>query len=720
MADFDIPVDDFEALRSMVEAGDLPAAAKRFQELTRVSLKDAQFFVEEMAAGNSSAKSISEPQDTSAAGQGPADPEPAYTSIPLPVSRSRSTASTSRPAVPKPVSADLKVSTPEPEPAKPTPTPTPTPTPKVSSASAPVKPPATKPAMTMPGPGPAGGVDIDGKAVVSGRGRLRWYEWGLPLFAIPLLFGGPVGGLFCVLAFAAVLMILKSSTRHRARRCVGAIMALAGSYAGYLAVVGEVPRQLSLPGVNWQWQFAGPAPIEPSSTHDWHSPADFAAAGAVTELQAILDHSYRPPPAFPPASSVIKNSTLTVQSEDRPVGGALVGVPLLEKKRDLVADFGRGTDVTLVSCVLRFPRDKPGASPTNIDGEESASQAAASVADLPVSNDRKRPLLRCTVRFNRTSSEELEFHLFDARSGRKVSSAKSSRAGQVDFDLAIWHQTPLLMIVEANAYASSPGWRRPLPVGEDFALGLGRAQVAYVGPGRLDGVANGATIECGKPYRLVDAEKPRSGGMVIVRYAPPYLAGSTSLLMEATSDHLVSVIPAFDDFEYVPVGADGDRLGFRVFHIPPTIDDRLQGQGLQLGSTRESRARADDPKIERAVNFASDRLSVMFDSQRGRGLIAVDEVEAMLPTPESGNLFDLKIPLVAFEKDDTHRQLLEFAVDAVQFDLQQADREPKWRDFPESIEYRDLTPRQALLDFEQLTGVRVIVDSEQRFIRLQR
>lgn len=702
MAEFDIPVEDFEALQSMVEAGDLSAAMKRFRELTKVSLDDAELFVQGMAAGNGATKSISEDNEAKVGGENLPEPKPVYSSIPLPISTPLPVYT----SIPLPTSTPRSVAA---EPSRPT---------AVSSASAPVKPPAPEDAMTMIQPNSAAGLDIDGEGRVSGRGRLRWYERMLALFSIPLLWGGLLGGLFCALAFAAVLMILKSSPRYLAGRCLGAILALAGSYAGYLAVVGEVPREFSLLGA--MRELTKPVPIEPSSTHDWNSPAGSVVEGTDAELQTILDLDYRPLEAFPTVSTAIEDSTLTVVSEEVKVDGALVGVPLLEQKRDLVADFGRGFNVTLVKYAMRFPWDEPGAPLEYIDTQDPPSEAAESFGDIPVSIHRKRPVLRCIFRFGRTSADSLVFHLFDARSGRKVSSAKPTRAGEVDFDMGIWHQTPLLMVVEADAWASSSSRRRPLPVGEDLPLGLGRAQLAYVGPGRLDGLANGATIECGQPYRLVGADKPQRGGMVIVRYAPPYLAESTSLLMVATRDHLVSSIPAFGDFELKPLGADGDRLGFRVFHIPPTIDDRLYGRGLGLqpGSTRASRT--DAPTVERAVDFASDRLSVVFESQRGRGLIALNEVAGMQTDPESDNLFDVKIPLIVFEESDSLRLLLEFAVDAVEFDLQEADdRKLKLPAFRESIEYRDVTPRQALLNFEQMSGVRVLVDSDQRRIRLQ-
>jgi len=719
MADFDLPVEDFEALQSIVQAGDLPAAEKRFRELTGVSVEDAQFFVQEMAAGNSDVKSISEQQDAKVAGSGSVpEPEPVYTSIPLPVSKPRSDVAAPRPVVPvpRPAAADMPLpaaskrvpaaSRPSPEVAEPS---RPAPAP---SAPAPVKPPAAKAVMTTPIRGSAAELDTERQLRVSADGRLLWYERVLPAFSIPLLWGGLLGGVFCALGFAVTLMILKSSLRHRGGRYLSAILALAGSYAGYLTVAGEVPREFSL--LSDKWELSKPDPIEPSSTHDWKSQVGSGSAEADSELQTVLSLSYRPPQAFPPVSTAIENSNLTLMSEDAKVDGALVGVPMLEKKRDLVADFGKGSKVNLVNYAVRFPWDRAGAPQQSIDQGDSGLQTANETSDTPMVRHRQRPVLRCTVSFNRMSSEDLLFHLFDAQSGRKVSSAKSTAAGAVDFELGIWHETPLLMVVEGNAWTSSSSWRRPLPVGEDFVLGLGRIQVAYVGAGRLDGVANGATIECGQSYRLVDAEKQGLGGMVIARYAPPYLAESTSLLMVATSDHLVSAIPAFGEFEFEPVGPDGDGLGFRVFHIPPTIDDRLQGEGLGPGKSR-----AETPPVERAVNFEFDRLSVSFGNQRGRGLIAMGGVTGLLSIPESNNLFDVTIPLITFQEKDSLRLLLELAADAVEFDLETVDEKLKLRDFKEPVEYRDLSPRQALLNFEQLSGIRVIVDSDQRRIRLQ-
>jgi len=723
MAEFEIPVEDFDALKSMVEAGNYAAAEKLFRKLTKVSRKDAQFFVEELAAESSGAQSLDEVRDVPA-------PEPVYTSIPLPVSRPRPAATTSRlansmeaSAETMPLPVDSKrvpaVSRRQMEPST-----------KLSqsatgfSDSAPVKPPVMKAVRDSPLPDLATDADIGTKVVPSVAGKLRWYERLLQLSSLPLLWGGLVGGLFCALALTATSVILNSSRMHRAGRCVCAMVALAGGYGGYLAVVGEVPRQFSLLGIDWH-STRPVVPIEPSSTHDWKSAARSKSPGPHSDsgrmpFSRLL---YRTPEAFPDVSSVISESMLSVVTEDRIVDGASVGVPLLEQKQDLVADFGQGSTVTLLQYVVHFPWAEPGNSQEYLAVEDLTSAAKESAPELDIVRPHELPLLRCNFRFDRASSDELEFHLLDARSGRKVSSARGVDDGVVDFPLTIWHQTPLILLVEADAWTSSSTWRRPLPVGENFSLGMGRAQVAYVGPGRLDGIANGATIESGKPYRLVEAHNGRSGGMVIIRYDPPYLAPSTTLLLESTSDHLVSAIPAFSDFKFKPAGPDGDRLGFRVFHIPPTINDQLLGQGL-LPGRKTANSKDDAPVVERAVNFDSDRLSVMFETQRGRGLIAIDEVDGMLPLPENGNLFDLEIPQIAFQKNESLRRLLQFAADAVLFDLDLGEAGGKGKsklpEFREAAEYQNLTPRQALLKFEQLAGIRVVVDSQERRIMLQR
>ena len=687
-ADFDIPVEDFEALQALVDAGDLSGAETRFRELTDVSAKDARFFVREMAEGMAEAKLVAEEDETRDSEEGPPEPKPVYTNIPL--------SGSSAP----PLGDD------SPAPSA------------VASASVAVKPPPPADdalvnshlASTAANPEHR----EQEKADASDSDDLRWYERMLPFFTIPLLRGGLVGGLFCGLGWYCVDKVLQSSRMSRAVRYLCALLTLLGVYVACVATIIVVTGSFSL--FDSKNKVTKPAPIEPSSTVDWNSPASSVVAGTDSELQKIHDLYYRPADAFPLVSTSIKDSTLTVVSIDVKIDSALTGVPLLEKDRDLIADLGRGNTVTLVSYALRLPSDGPGSSLEYIDPVNSAP-AKVSFRKMPVSKHRKRPVLRCIVRLKRVPKDDLTFHLFDERTGRKVSSAKPVRAGEVDFQLGIWHRTPLLMVVEAKAWATSATARHSLPLGEDVALGLGRAQVAYLGRGHLDGVKNGATIEVGKPYRLVRTGKEENSGMVIVRYAPPYLADPTSLLITATKDHLASSIPAFGDFELKPVGPERDLLGFRVFHVPPTIDNQLQGKGLRQAKSRASQV--DVPKVERPVDFASDVVSASFESQRGRGLIAMDEVPGMQMALANENLFGLEIPLLVFEEGDPLQLLLQFAADAVEFDLEEIDSELKLPGFLESIEYTNLTPRQALLDFEQLSGVRVVVDSDRRRIRLQ-
>ena len=69
MAKFDIPVEDFDALQSMVKAGDLSAAMRRFRELTKLSLDDAELFVRGMAAGSGATKPISEKKQAKVGGE---------------------------------------------------------------------------------------------------------------------------------------------------------------------------------------------------------------------------------------------------------------------------------------------------------------------------------------------------------------------------------------------------------------------------------------------------------------------------------------------------------------------------------------------------------------------------------------------------------------------------------------------------------------------------
>ena len=95
------------------------------------------------------------------------------------------------------------------------------------------------------------------------------------------------------------------------------------------------------------------------------------------------------------------------------------------------------------------------------------------------------------------------------------------------------------------------------------------------------------------------------------------------------------------------------------------------------------------------------------------------QAQGLPSPPPNGNLFDGKIPLVVFEEGDSLLLLLQLAADAVEFDYDVGKVEMENLLFLESVEYQDLSPKQALLDFEQLTGIRVVVDSAQRKIRLR-
>jgi hypothetical protein len=727
VTDFDIPVEEFEELQKLVDGGNLSAAEVRFQELTKVPAKTARLFVREMAVGEGIAEAGErgkQPKDSSK-GASEGEPEPVYTTIPLSTSPGKTAAdSQSEPkgnsaggaaknpsssgaaskaevvysSIDLPTGRDKSQATDESvEP----------------SAVAPKKPPVADEGLVRNQLEKAAAVrKAREEKAASDAGTRHWYERILPFFGIPMLGGGLIGVLFCGLGFLLAYLVLQSSWASRAVRVSCAVLGVLGSYGGFVATVILVTGSFSLFGARKKAIERGP--IEPSSTVDWISPASSVVEGTDAELQKIIDLYYRPVDALPPVSTLIEGETLTVMSKDVKITGPLTGLPLLDNERDLVADLGRGNSVTLLGYALRLPSDEPGSPLEYIGAGDSGPEADEAFPDIPVSKHRKRPVLRCRLRLKRVVEDDVIFHLFDERTGRKVSSAKMTQSGVVDFRLGVWHRSPLLMVVEAETWASSPAARHALPLGKDVALGLGRAQVAYIGRGYLEGVEDGATIECGKPYRLSNTGKKEDGGMVIVRYAPPYLADSTSLLLTAIRDHLASPIAAFGDFELKPVGPDRNLLGFRVFHVPPMIDNQFQGEGLKAG-----KARAKPPKVERRVDFATDLLRASFESQRGRGLIAMDEVPGLKTDPENGNLFDLEVPLMVFEEGDSIRLLLEFAADAVEFDLEELDEELELPDFQESIDRTNLTPKQALLDFEQLSRIRVVVDSERKSIRLQ-